>query len=115
MIYTHRESAPDYIFVIKVFSSDYRLVECPDHIQWMVQRWTGNRWRSEKFFRSKAALVKYVGGLGLCVNELADLPDSFRSQFGFGQGGNEELPGGYPYETPERDSDHAHSGCTEGL
>lgn len=115
MIYTHRESAKNYIFVIQVFSSDYRLVECPDHIQWIVQKNTGNRWRGVRFFKTKAALVKYLGGLGLCVDELADLPDNFRSQFGFGQVGNEELCGRLPCEVRQRDSDHADSGCTEGL
>lgn len=115
MIYTHREGSPDCIFVVQVFSKDCRLVECRDNLQWIVQRWTGNRWRGERFFRSKAALVKYVGGFELCADELADLPDNFRSQFGFGQGDNEELSGGCPREVPQRASDHGHSGCTEGL
>ena len=115
MIYTHREGAPDYIFVVQVFSSDYRLVECRDSIQWIVQRWTGNRWRGERFFRTKAALLKYVCSLGLSVDDLADLPDNFRSQFGFGQEGAKSLPGGYPCGASQSDPDHGYSGSTEGF
>lgn len=115
MIYTHREGAPDYIFVVQVFCNEYRLVECRDNIQWIVQRWTGNRWRGQRSFRTKAALVKYVCRLGLPVDELADLPDNFSSQFGFGQEGNHGLPGGCPSDVSQSDSDHGYIGATEGL
>lgn len=115
MICMHRESAPNYIFVVQVFSNDCRLVECRDHTQWIVQRWTGNRWRNERFFRTKAALAKYVCRLGLSVDELADLPDSFSSKFGFGQAGNHGLLGGCPRVVPQSGSDHGCIGSTEGL
>ena len=113
MIYTHREGALDYIFVVQVFCNEYRLVECRDNIQWIVQRWTGNRWRGERSFRTKAALVKYVSSLGLSVDDLADLPDNFRSQFGFGQSPEKVLPGGLAYDETQSDSDQGYIGSTE--
>lgn len=59
--------------------------------------------------------MKYVCRLGLSVDELADLPDDFRCQFGFGQMANKQLSGGCPYDVSQSDSDHGYIGSTEGL
>lgn len=113
MIQPRKESSTHYAFVIKVFSDSYRLIECRDNYQWIVQRLTGNRWRSEWFFKTKAALHKQLSKLGLKVDALSPLPDNFRSQFKLGQGVILPLSGRVPLGKKKADSDHALSASVE--
>lgn len=113
MSQTRKESSGNYAFVIKVFSDSYRLIECRDNHQWMVQRLIGNRWRSERYFRTKSALHKYLSKLELTVDALPPLPDNFRSQFKPGFDALDELVAVLPHREERQDSDHALSASTE--
>lgn len=61
-------------------SGDWALAS--DGIQWIVQKWAGNRWRGLKYIRSDKAWLAYrLTTLGVpaadAANLLADLPDTF--------------------------------------
>src|SRR6056297_2350818 len=72
--------------MINQVSNTVRVIECADHHQWIIQRYVGNRWRAEKFFRTRAALVTEVQDRGLEAHGLLHLPDNFRPAYKHGQG-----------------------------
>ena len=53
----HRESAYDYRGEIVRLGS-WRVAECADGLQWLLQRKVGESWRSESFCRSRSALIR---------------------------------------------------------
>ena len=57
------EEADDYPFVVAVLNAQWRLIECRDRIQWILQKRGGSnngkpRWRSKKWCRSKVGLMR---------------------------------------------------------
>lgn len=57
------EEADDYPFVVAVLNAQWRLIECRDRIQWILQKRGGSnngkpRWRSRKWCRSKVGLMR---------------------------------------------------------
>ena len=80
-----REESDDYQAVVAVLNSRWRVIECRDGIQWIVQRRRGHRdglpvWRGESFCRTKSALLQCIrekcGDVDLGV---VALPDHFRA------------------------------------
>jgi hypothetical protein len=81
----NREEADDYRRVVVVLNSDWRLIECRDDMQWILQRRSGKRrgqprWVSRKYNRNKQALICNVhaiaGEIAPAVREvLVGLPD----------------------------------------
>jgi hypothetical protein len=72
----HRESADDYRGEIVRLGS-WRVAECADGLQWLLQRQHGDRWRSESFCRSRSALIRLwqgaTGDDGAALGNLAPL------------------------------------------
>ena len=61
-----RETDEAYRAVLAVTADRrYRVINCKDGIQWIVQRRdiAGGRWRSQTFYRRKASLLRDVGNL----------------------------------------------------
>lgn len=54
----HREASDDYSRVVAQ-SGPVRAAVCKDGIQWLLQRRSGNRWRSEAYCRTREALVRH--------------------------------------------------------
>jgi hypothetical protein len=73
----HRESADDYRGEIVRLGS-WRVAECADGLQWLLQRQRGDRWRSESFCRSRSALIRlWQGATGDDGAALGNLPPLF--------------------------------------
>jgi hypothetical protein len=74
-----QETALSYTKVITT-GEKYRVIICADNIQWIIQRLSGNRYRSESFCTTKSALIrewKYrVGEADPLPVEVAALPAS---------------------------------------
>ena len=61
----YREEAADYPAVVAVISSGWRVIECRDGIQWILQRLAGKRhgqprWEGKQYLRTKDALIRAV-------------------------------------------------------
>jgi hypothetical protein len=73
----HRESADGYRGEIVRLGS-WRVAECADGLQWLLQRQHGDRWRSESFCRSRSALIRlWQGATGDDGAALGNLPPLF--------------------------------------
>lgn len=79
---SNREEADDYRRVVVVLNSDWRIIECRDGIQWILQRRSGERrgqprWASRKYNRNKEALIRNVhalaGEIDPAVREVLDM------------------------------------------
>jgi hypothetical protein len=75
------ESDNDYAAVVAVLTDHWRVIECRDRIQWIVQfRETAEiapraRWRSRSFCRSREALVRCAVRLCGTAHGLGRLPE----------------------------------------
>ena len=85
---THRETSDFYNGVIAVLTSRWRVINCKNGIQWILQRREGlhgGAWRGFQYFRSKEALLRTCGGLGLLSNTTkAFLQETLPENFGEG-------------------------------
>jgi hypothetical protein len=54
----YRETSDDYSRVIAQ-CGPIRAAVCKDGLQWLLQRRSGNRWRSEAYCRTREALVRH--------------------------------------------------------
>ncbi|MGN6310416.1 MAG: hypothetical protein ACTHNN_12770 [Xanthobacteraceae bacterium] len=80
----HRENADDYHRVVAVLNNRWRVIDCRDGIQWILQRRAGERhgrprWDSWRYHRSRDALIASTGSLcgdidPTAVAVLASLP-----------------------------------------
>jgi hypothetical protein len=68
------ESSDDYPAIVAILDSKTRVIECADHIQWIIQKRGGRRWYSRYFCRTKAGLLLYAEPI---TPELLALPDYF--------------------------------------
>lgn len=85
----HRETASDYSAVVATLGDRWRVVECRDRLQWILQRREGSRagggrWTGEVYFRSRDALISFCRTrAGQCAASamaiLAALPERFPS------------------------------------
>jgi len=67
------ETSDDYPGVVAVLDGGRsRVIVARDGIQWIVQHWYGNQWRSRSFCCTKTALIRCCGG---STPELDALPD----------------------------------------
>lgn len=57
MTISNRETSPSYTNVIAQ-GVKYRVIVCADNIQWIIQRLSGDRYRSESFCTTKSALIR---------------------------------------------------------
>ena len=79
MTKTTRETSLSYTNVIAT-GEKYRVIICADDIQWIIQRLSGNRYRSESYCTTKSALIREwqyrVGEADPLPVEFATLPES---------------------------------------
>jgi hypothetical protein len=79
MTKSNQETSPNYANVIAQ-GVKYRVIVCADDIQWIIQRLSGDRYRSESFCTTKSALIREwqyrVGKAALLPVEFAALPES---------------------------------------
>ena len=83
------ESADDYGRIVSS-NGKFRVIVCKGNLQWIVQRrdrsnggLAGARWRSLRYFRTRAALITFWTGLNRSLEsdipvELDALPKNFR-------------------------------------
>ena len=78
-----KEQSQDYPFVIKYLSNRYRLIECRDHIQCILQRRDKNvpRWRGIYYFLNTQSMSRILRQFGLDDGVVGQLPERFESRF----------------------------------
>lgn len=91
----HRESADDYHRVVAVLNDRWRVIECHDGIQWILQRRAGERhgrprWDGKSYCRTKEGLYRVCRASAGAIDPAAvatlaslperiDLPDDIRA------------------------------------
>jgi hypothetical protein len=74
---SHRETDDAYPAVAKL-SDRVRVIECPDGIQWILQRRRGARWNGVSFCRTRSALIREAAKvLGYVPLGLMALPEHY--------------------------------------
>ena len=78
-----KEQSQDYPFVITYLSNRYRLIECRDHIQWILQRRDNNvpRWIGIYYFLNTQSLSRIFRQFGLDDRVVSQLPERFEIRF----------------------------------
>jgi hypothetical protein len=77
------ESSDQYPFVIAELADSWRVIECADDMQWILQRRTTNRgeiqWNGRSFCRTKEALLRCIKEreAGKVPGTLLALPDRY--------------------------------------
>ena len=80
---SHRERDNDYAYVVVQLTTRYRVILCPQRLQWIVQQQECSRsghWRAEQYLTSRDGLIKVCGKRGLLSDPNAEavlhtLPD----------------------------------------
>ena len=77
------EQQQDYPYVVVNIRTHFRLIECRDHIQWILQRRDKNkeRWRAISYFMFKKSMIRVFHEHGLETDLLKTLPEHFESRF----------------------------------
>ena len=77
------EQQQDYPHVVVNIRTHFRLIECRDHIQWILQRRDKNkeRWRGISYFLFKKSMIRVFQEHGLDTDLLETLPEHFESLF----------------------------------
>ena len=78
-----KEQSQDYPFVIKYLSNRYRLIECRDRIQWILQRRDKNvpRWRGIYYLLNTQSMSRIFRQFYLDDGVVDQLPERFESRF----------------------------------
>ena len=78
-----KEQSQNYPFVITYLSNRYRLIECRDRIQWILQRRDKNfpRWRGIYYFRNTQSMSRIFRQFDLDDGVVGQLPERFESCF----------------------------------
>ena len=78
-----KEQSQDYPFVITYLSNRYRLIECRDRIQWILQRRDKNvpRWRGIYYFLNTQSMSRIFRQFDLDDGVVGQLPERFESRF----------------------------------
>ena len=78
-----KEQSQNYPFVITYFSNRYRLIECRDRIQWILQRRDKNfpRWRGIYYFLTTQSMSRIFRQFDLDDGVIGQLPEHFESRF----------------------------------
>ena len=79
----YKEQHQNYQFILGYLSPRFRLIECRDHIQWILQRRDKNkeRWRAISYFMFKKSMIRVFDEHGLDTDLLETLPERFESNF----------------------------------
>lgn len=79
----NRETHQDYQHVIAQLGERYRLIECYNNFQWILQRKdkTSDRWRGRSFFLDKQSMIRVFETHGFNTALIDHLPDRFESQY----------------------------------
>jgi hypothetical protein len=61
----HREEADNYPAIVAMLNTGWRVIECRDGIQWIVQRLAGKRhgqprWEGRRYCRTRQGLLRSV-------------------------------------------------------
>lgn len=76
---SHREGYENYDKVIAQLGPNFRLIECKDGHQWILQeKKRHNDWRSLKFFMTRAGVIRRIKGLPGWEALNDNLPDRFK-------------------------------------
>ena len=77
------EQQQDYPYVVVNIRTHFRLIECRDNIQWILQRRDKNkeRWRAISYFMFKKSMIRVFDEHGLDTGLLDTLPELFESRF----------------------------------
>ena len=70
-----REDADDYRHIIVQIDDRRRVIDCQDHIQWIVQLWNGGRWRGRSYCRTREALIRCSNAKGDSLAIIRALPE----------------------------------------
>ena len=70
------EKDDDYEAIVAKWGKE-RVIECKDRIQWIYQTYYGGRWRSKKYCRSRAGVLRWVKPDAAALAILSALPDTF--------------------------------------
>ena len=78
-----KEQSQNYPFVITYLSNRYRLIECRDRIQWILQRRDKNvpRWRGIYYFLNTQSMSRIFRQFDLDDGVVDQLPERFESRF----------------------------------
>ena len=78
-----KEQSQNYPFVITYFSNRYRLIECRDRIQWILQRRDKNvpRWRGIYYFLNTQSMSRIFRQFDLDDWVVDQLPECFERRF----------------------------------
>jgi hypothetical protein len=57
---SHRERDDHYRAIVAHLNADWRVIECKDAIQWILQRRYGDRWEGKSFCRTRDALTRII-------------------------------------------------------
>ena len=73
----------NYQFIVGYLNSRFRLIECRDHIQRILQRRDKNkeRWRGISYFMFKKSMFRVLHEHGLETDLFDTLPERFESRF----------------------------------
>ena len=79
----YKEQHQNYLFVIEYLNPRFRLIECRDHIQWILQRRDKHveRWRGISYFMFKKSMFRVLHEHGLETDLFDTLPERFESRF----------------------------------
>ena len=79
----YKEQHQNYQFILGYLSPRFRLIECRDNIQWILQRRDKNinRWRAFSYCKLKKSIVRIFDEHGLDTGLLDTLPERFESRF----------------------------------
>ena len=80
---SHRERDDDYAFIVVHLAPRYRVILCPQRLQWIIQQQECSHeapWRAEGYHTSRDSLLSACGRLGLLSDANAEavlhaLPD----------------------------------------
>ena len=77
------EQQQDYPYVVVNIRTHFRLIECRDNIQWILQRRdkSKERWRGISYFMFKKSMVRVFHENRLDTDLLKTLPKHFESRF----------------------------------
>jgi hypothetical protein len=57
---SHRESDNHYRAIVAHLNADWRVIECKDGMQWILQHRYGDQWKGKSFCRSRDALIRII-------------------------------------------------------
>ena len=65
---SHRERDDDYAFIVVHLAPRYRVILCPQSLQWIIQKKECSRaadWRAEQYLTSRDGVIEACGKRGL--------------------------------------------------